>query len=412
MAIQYVPQGNEFRVNTYTTDYQFYQSIATLADGGFVVTWLSAGGIYVAQDGSYSGVYGQVYDGDGSPVGGEFRINTYTPGSQSSQSITGLASSGFVVTWASYDQDGSGSGVYGQVYSGDGTTVGSEFRVNTYTTGSQTHPSVTSLAVGGFVVTWVSQGQDGSKSGIYGQIYGGNGSPVGGEFRVSTNTSSYKESPCITGLADGGFVVTWESYGQDGSEDGVYGQVYSYDGSRVGGEFRINTYTTGGQYHPSATNLADGGFVVTWMSFGQDGSEYGVYGQIYGGDGTRVGSEFRVNTYTTGSQEGPSVNSLADGGFVVTWVSLGQDGSKSGIYGQVYSDDGTRVDSEYLVSTYTTGSPGGPSVNSLADGGFVVAWSPISQDGLGRDVYGQVFAPHNNTLPSGPVEIVGTARQH
>jgi hypothetical protein len=30
----------------------------------------------------------------------------------------------------------------------------------------------------------------------------------------------------VTGLPDGGFVVTWESWEQDGSRDGVYGQIF------------------------------------------------------------------------------------------------------------------------------------------------------------------------------------------
>ena len=45
---------------------------------------------------------------------------------------------------------------------------------------------------------------------------------------------------------------------------------------------------------------------------------------------TPVGPEFRVNTYTTGGQVVPSVAMDADGDFVVTWDSLGQDGSGSG----------------------------------------------------------------------------------
>ena len=43
------------------------------------------------------------------------------------------------------------------------------------------------------------------------------------------------------------------------------------------------------------TALADGGFVVTWQSDGQDGSGYGIYGQRYMADGTAEGSEFLVN---------------------------------------------------------------------------------------------------------------------
>ena len=90
------------------------------------------------------------------------------------------------------------------------------------------------------------------------------------------------------------------------------------------------------QYASSVTAQADGGFVVTWQSDGQDGSGYGIYGQRYMADGTAEGSEFLVNTYTTNHQLWSSATALVDGGFVVAWTSLRQDGSDYGIYGQRY----------------------------------------------------------------------------
>lgn len=60
----------------------------------------------------------------------------------------------------------------------------------------------------------------------------------------------------------------------------------------VGSEFKVNTTTSEGQTYPSITALADGGFVVTWMSEAQDGSGWGIYGQRYTVDGAASGSEF------------------------------------------------------------------------------------------------------------------------
>jgi len=75
----------------------------------------------------------------------------------------------------------------------------------------------------------------------------------------------------VTGLSGVGFVVTWTSSGQDGDRNGVYGQRYDADGTAQGTEFQINTYTAGDQVAPSVTTLADGGFVVAWQSLDQDG---------------------------------------------------------------------------------------------------------------------------------------------
>ncbi len=218
---------------------------------------------------------------------------------------------------------------------------GSEFRVNTYTSGAQDESSVAGLDGGGFVVTWSSGNQDGSNHGIYSQRYAADGTASGSEFRVNTYTSSTQQDPSVAGLDGGGFVVTWYSQNQDGSGYGVYAQRYAADGTASGSEFRVNTYTSSSQYQPSVAALDGGGFVVTWSSSGQDGSDYGIYGQRYAADGTALGSEFRVNTYTSSDQEYPSVAALDGGGFIVTWSSRNQDGSSLGIYGQRYAADGT-----------------------------------------------------------------------
>ena len=42
--------------------------------------------------------------------------------------------------------------------------------VNTYTAQAQTEPAVTSMSNGNFIVAWQSNGQDGSSDGIFGQV--------------------------------------------------------------------------------------------------------------------------------------------------------------------------------------------------------------------------------------------------
>ncbi|WP_230534671.1 hypothetical protein, partial [Microvirga roseola] len=138
----------------------------------------------------------------------------------------------------------------------------------------------------------------------------------------------------VTALSDGGWVVTWESYGQDGSGYGIYQQRYDSAGTAVDGEQQVNTYTTDGQSLPDVTALADGGWVVSWRSDGQDGSGTGIYQQLYDATGTAVGGEQQVNSYTTSTQDESRVTALSDGGWVVTWHSDGQDGSGYGVYQQ------------------------------------------------------------------------------
>ncbi len=113
--------------------------------------------------------------------------------------------------------------------------------------------------------------------------------------------------------------MTWSSFDQDGSGYGIYGQRYDASGAAAG-EFRVNTVTSSDQFHPSVTALDGGGFVVTWGS--ADGSGYGVYGQRYDAPAHQYGLEFRVNTVTLSTQHFSSVAGLDGGGFVVTWSSV------------------------------------------------------------------------------------------
>jgi hypothetical protein len=386
----------EFQVNTWTTDEQMYPSITSLSDGGFMVVWES-----FWQDGSGYGVYGQRFDSNGNKVGSEFRVNTWTTDYQRYPSITSLSNGGFVVVWESgcssgcTPQDGSGWGVYGQRFDSNGNKVGSEFQVNTWTTGSQWHASIASLSGGGFVVVWNSYGQDGSEWGVFGQRFDSNGNKVGSEFRVNTWTTDNQRYPSITSLSNGGFVVVWESgcssgcTPQDGSGFGVYGQRFDSNGNKVGSEFQVNTWTTGWQERPSISSLSNGGFVVVWQSNGQDGS---VFGQRFDSNGNKFGSEFQVNTWAPDCQMYPSITSLPNGGFVAVWESIGQDGPTYDVYGQRFDPNGNKVGSEFQVNTWTTDYQENPSITSLPNGGFVVVWQSNGQDGSDWGVYGRIFS--------------------
>jgi hypothetical protein len=284
------------------------------------------------QDGSMYGVRGQRYDAAGSALGGEFQVNTYTTGIQYGRAVTMDAAGNFVVVWASDGPDGSDYGVFGQRFDAAGAPVGNEFRVNTYTTGRQAFPSVAVDAGGNFVVVWDSVGQDGSGDGVFGQRFDAAGAARGGEFRVNTETASSQSTPAAASDPEGNFVVVWTS--GDGDVSGIFGQRFDAAGAAVGGEFLVNTYTTASQRNPALAVDAGGNFVVVWWSGGQDGSSFGVFGQRYDAAGVARGGEFRVNTDTTSDQYQAAVAMDAVGNFVVVWQSLNQDGSGDGVFGQ------------------------------------------------------------------------------
>ena len=167
--------------------------------------------------------------------------------------------------------------------------TGSEFHINITSLNSQDFPAVAVLNNSDFAVTWASWQQDGSGYGIYARRYHADGTPAGGEFQVSTHTANDQNVPFITALNNNGFVITWRSQGQDGSGDGVYAQRFDDAGNPDGSEFRVNTTTAGDQWVQSITTLNNGQFVINWTSVGQDGDGDGVFGQRFTENGTPVG---------------------------------------------------------------------------------------------------------------------------
>ncbi|MEO8198258.1 MAG: hypothetical protein ABI689_16185 [Thermoanaerobaculia bacterium] len=380
------PVGLEFRVNTYTTSTQNTAMVASDAVGNFVVAWQSSG-----HDGSSDGVFAQRFASTGAAQGGEFQVNSFTTSQQRYPSVASDAGGNFVVAWMSFTQDGSGEGAFAQRFSNTGAALGGEFRINSYTTSDQRGPVVASGTAGNFVVAWHSTNQDGSGEGVFAQRYASTGAPLGGEFQVNSYTTNHQSYSRVASDAAGNFVVVWQSGAQDGSGTGVYAQRYANTGAALGGEFQVSSYTTNNQGFPGVASDSAGNFVVAWQSNVQDGSSYGVFAQRYASTGAALGGEFRVNSYTTSDQFSPSVAFDTAGNFVVAWSSNLEDGSSAGVFAQRYDSTGIALHGEFQVNTYTTNSQRYPCVAADSAGNFVVAWQSDTQDASGFGIFAQRF---------------------
>ncbi|WP_299752768.1 tandem-95 repeat protein [uncultured Tateyamaria sp.] len=209
----------------------------------------------------------------------------------------------------------------------------SEFLVNEFTNNSQISSSVTALANGHFVVTWQSddrQQGDTSNSAIKARIFDADGVEIVSEFLVNEFANGRQGSPSVTALANSHFVVTWQSEdGQQGdtSQTAVKARIFDADGNEIVSEFLVNEFANGRQDFPSITALDNGHFVVTWQSYDRqqgDASGGAVKACIFDADGNEIVSEFLVNEFANGRQGSPSITALYNGHFVVTWESDGQ----------------------------------------------------------------------------------------
>ena len=419
-----VPVGADFQVNTYTTlDQGSSQVMAADAAGNFVVVWSGAG------QGDAYGIFAQRFDSTGARQGSEFKVNSYTRGYQDNPRVAKAAGGDFLVVW---DGEGSGddAGIFGQRYAGTGTLLGGAFLVNAYTTGAQGYPAVAVDGLGNFVAVWEGAGP-GDDAGIFGQRYDSTGTPLGGEFRVNTYTTGTQGHAAVAADGVGKFVVVWDGAGP-GDDSGVFGQRYASTGTPLGGEFLVNTTTLLAQQTPAVAADAAGNVVVVWAGAvsgpGGCGSSVdpdGIVGRRYDSAGTPQGSEFQVNTVadpgcpgistcTLGHflQENPAV-AMGAGGFVVTWDGPRCTGCATGCTGkrisaQRFRADGLRLGSEFQVNTYNSFQDG-PAIASTA-GQFVVVWGSYGQDGSYEGVFGKrVGLCGNNEIDPGEQCDTGAA---
>jgi hypothetical protein len=415
-AYGFEPAGSEFQVNQYVDKEQNSPTVAIRGDGHFVITWQSNG-----QDGSETGVFARMYDSDGNPLDDEFQVNSYTTGEQQSPGVAMNTSGDFVIAWNSYYQNGSYRDVYAQMYSSSGNKVGNEFRVNTYTDGRQGGGRVAMNADGHFVILWNSLNQVNDNSGwdVFVQLYDNEGNPLGNEFQV--NECALCQGDQLGGGigmdAYGHFVVAWASANQDGWD--VFARVYKYESSNntvepASDEFQVNPTVTGTLEYTTLAMNADGHFVITWTSDDQNGDD-GVFARMYEYDSVNnsvipVGGEFQVNTYATGNQQAPRVAMDANGDFVITWASYGQDGDGWGAFAQLYDNEGNPIGDEFQVNECTSGIQNSTEVAMNADGNFVITWQSWGQGGpdcdptYHYDVFARRYVPNAQPIadPGGP----------
>ena len=299
-AIQRNRRGAKRRVpgQHYYPANQNQPSAAVDANGNYVVAFMGVN----HPGGAGADIHVQRYSATGVPQGGEFRVNSYTLNEQDAPSIAADAAGNFVVTWHSWFMMGKRLGhlrpALQRRWCAPGRGVPGQYDDDF----DQRVPKVARDPGGEFVIVWESDGQDNSGGTVIARRYNAAGVVQGGEFQVNTQTLGGRKA-AVAIDASGSFVVVWQS-NHDVDYD-VYARRYSNTGVAQGAEFRVNTYTIGFQGLPSVSFDSTGAFLIAWQSVNQDGSGSGVYAQRFSAAGVAIGGEFRVNTTTAADQSNP-----------------------------------------------------------------------------------------------------------
>ncbi|SMD34644.1 Por secretion system C-terminal sorting domain-containing protein [Reichenbachiella faecimaris] len=473
-------------INTYTSGVQNNPAIAKDGDGNYIVVW--EGSWDPAYESGY-GIMGQRFYADGTKNGEEFHINTTTTNSQRDPDVASNANGQFIVTWKG-DAGNSSFGIFAQMYNAAGEANGTEIRVDDETTGFFNHynPSVAMDNDGNAIIIYVEDysqdilkarrintdattdgdefkidaytfsgernypdialNNDGSFVATFGRESGGEehtyyrrfdaeDSPLdANDVRISGGTSSATRRQSIVMDDDGNFAIVYTEYYEDNSA--VLVSKFTKEGSIIFEDVEL-TNNAPNDFVPSVDTNNLGEVAITWEErwdgditpvsildiegeifveyyypFGSssigsfptliinENSEVTITraksGEIHGASFAKplevnidAGNEFIVNSTTTNTQEKPDVAQNENGDFVVVWRDY-SNSSYPAVRAQRYNKEGIRQGSEIKVNSSTMSSLDDPEVALNDNGNFMVVWTEYSVvGGESDDILGRVF---------------------
>jgi hypothetical protein len=216
----------------------------------------------------------------------------------------------------------------------------------------------------------------------------------GTQFLVNTTTKGHQQNVALHALKGGSVLAVWEDdsrTGADTSSWAIRGQLFNADGTKRGGEFLINTGTSGNQRDPQVSLLADGRFVVVW----EDATQHQIRARVFSAEGVGLGNDFQVSTALTSGSPSPSVAALSNGGFAVAYETLEHD-----IGVQAFSASIAPAGAEVVVNTPAMGDGNEPVIVAMS-GQYAVYFEDWAS---GDRLHGRIFN-NDGTATSASVEI-------
>ena len=387
--------------NTYSNELDSVISVTAINDAGaYAVAWTGKNG--ASTD---SSIYTQLFNADGSPISAAVQLDGAASAQDIAPQIATLTDGGYLVTW--YINNG---GVYVQRFDDAGVAVGNTVPLAAPGSSNNASPQLTVLDSGGYVLTW--QGQTSGDYHIYVQQFDATGTasttnPVVLDATTG-NTSNYETLPQITALANGGYVVTWSgnNYSNSNYNSSTYVQQFDATGARVGSIVELDNASNGNfgnnYTYPFVAALADGGYAITWMEYAYtNGSDdYTVFVQQFSAGGSKVGAAVQLdashNNTSNNYDELPRITTLGDGGYVVTWMSLGS--SNWDVYVQKFDASGGLVGGVVQLQASSGATDLYPQVTAVGtDGEYMVTWYGYASGISGYHLFVQKFNADGST---------------
>jgi Ca2+-binding RTX toxin-like protein len=272
-------------------------------------------------------------------------------------------------------------------------------------------PASTALSDGGYVIAWEQAGQ------IHLQQYDKNHNLL--NDRLLTDVSG--SNPIVAASADGGFVLGWTT-----PDHTLVVQPFDSESIALGSPLTITpTDSDNPNVHiddAGLTVLGNGNYVVSWSEemleqLGNGTNEIGseLFVQLFDGNthlpmGNPVKVDTTVQDRAIYASE-PSVSTLANGGFVIAWEREYDAADNVDVYLQRFKADGSKDGAAVRVNTTVAGEQYGADVATLNDGSYVVTWVSVQYDKNENPTSGNVYLQkfNANGVKVGGETLVNTA---
>lgn len=385
-----LPRGPERLISELPDAQNGQPSVVATMSGGFAAAWWRANfGI------------GQIVmrhlEADGTALAGEHELLASIDGrvmlNRGKPELRALANDAVQIAWSGNFWEKTGPNhwtwrdtIMTRRYGRDGAPLTDYVPVPIQHDGEQAYPAIATTANDNTVIVWSGAGE-GDSNGTFQRLFGASGVPSEVVTLVNTVTGNGQFQPRVAGSAFR-YAVVWRGNGP-GDDQGVFLRRFDAAGIPAAAETRVNATTAGMQLQPDVAMRSDGRSVVAWMGNGP-GDDWGVFAQRLTAAATALGGEIAVNTTTAGNQVNPSVATMPDGGFVIAWNGAG-DGDDTGIFLRRFDAYGTPHGPELRVNTTTAGGQAQPSVAVTRAGEILVVWTGAGQ-GVDYGIFAQAYA--------------------
>ena len=249
---------------------------------------------------------------------------------------------------------------------------GTEYDLTGKLVGDQVAARLAMGSKGGYLV-WQDNATDEFGLGISALRIDVAGNSVGAPVRINSLLKGNQEQPRVGVLANGGTIFAWEG-GASGFHRVNY-RVANAEGLFLGEDRFVTGPESGEQVEPAIAALKNGGSVLAWTDYLEDGSVKGVSARIIGANGQAQTDAFRLNKFTLGNQHKAQVVAMPGSRFAAVWVSDQQQDAKSiDVVLRVFSATGQALTEETIVTP--VGVSANPTLN-ISGESLVVAWEQL-----------------------------------